>query len=382
MLRFLTAGESHGERLTVIVDGVPAGLPLTAADLAPDLARRQGGHGRGGRMKIEKDAARIVSGVRGGKTLGSPITLDIQNKDWDNWKAVMSVEADGLKRKPITRVRPGHADLAGMLKYGADDARDVLERASARETAARVAAGAVAKQLLGSFGIAVHSYTRSIGAIEAVVPVRIDWKAVEGSPVRCPDPKAGADMVDAIDAARAAGDTLGGIFTVVAEGVLPGLGSYRQWDTRLDGLLAQAVMSIPACKGVALGAGFEAPFLPGSKVHDVPVHVAGRGFGHQTNRAGGLEGGISNGEPIVVQGLMKPISTLLKPMPSVDVKSKQAVKAHYERSDICVVPAAGVVGEAMVALVLANALLEKFGGDSLPELTRNVKGYERQLARR
>ena len=382
MLRFLTAGESHGERLTVIVDGVPAGLPLTAADLAPDLARRQGGHGRGGRMKIEKDAARIVSGVRGGKTLGSPITLDIQNKDWENWKAVMSVEADGLKRKPITRVRPGHADLAGMLKYGADDARDVLERASARETAARVAAGAVAKQLLGTFGIAVHSFTRAIGAIEAVAPARIEWKAVEASPVRCPDPKAGAAMVDAIDAAREAGDTLGGIFTVVAEGVLPGLGSYRQWDTRLDGLLAQAVMSIPACKGVALGAGFESPSLPGSRVHDVPVHAAGRGFGHQTNRAGGLEGGISNGEPIVVHGLMKPISTLLKPMPSVDVESKRAVKAHYERSDICVVPAAGVVGEAMVALVLANALLEKFGGDSLPELTRNLKGYERQLARR
>ena len=382
MLRFLTAGESHGERLTVIVDGVPAGLPLTAADLAPDLARRQGGHGRGGRMKIEKDAARIVSGVRGGKTLGSPITLDIQNKDWDNWKAVMSVEADGLKRKPITRVRPGHADLAGMLKYGADDARDVLERASARETAARVAAGAVAKQLLGSFGIAVHSYTRSIGAIEAVLPARINWKVVEASPVSSPDPKAGAAMVAAIDAARAAGDTLGGMFTVVAEGVLPGLGSYRQWDTRLDGLLAQALMSIPACKGVALGAGFEAPYLPGSRVHDVPVHVAGRGFRHQTNRAGGLEGGISNGEPIVVHGLMKPISTLLKPMPSVDVKSKQRVKAHYERSDICVVPAAGVVGEAMVALVLANVLLEKFGGDSLPELARNVKGYERQLARR
>src|SRR3989442_1371824 len=382
MLRFLTAGESHGERLTVIVDGVPAGLPLTAADLAPDLARRQGGHGRGGRMKIEKDAARIVSGVRGGKTLGSPITLDIQNQDWDNWKAVMSVEADGLKRKPITRVRPGHADLAGMLKYGADDARDVLERASARETAARVAAGAVAKQLLGTFGIAVHSFTRAIGAIEAVAPARIEWKAVEASPVRCPDPKAGAAMVDAIDAAREAGDTLGGIFTVVAEGVLPGLGSYRQWDTRLDGLLAQAVMSIPACKGVALGAGFEAPYLPGSRVHDVPVHVARRGFGHQTNGAGGLEGGVSNGEAIVVHGLMKPISTLLKPMPSVDVKSKQRVKAHYERSDICVVPAAGVVGEAMVALVLANALLEKFGGDSLPELTRNLKGYERQLARR
>jgi len=321
MLRFLTAGESHGERLTVIVDGVPAGLPLTVADLASDLARRQGGHGRGGRMKIEKDAARIVSGVRGGKTLGSPITLDIQNQDWENWKAVMAVDADGVKRKPITRVRPGHADLAGMLKYGADDARDVLERASARETAARVAAGAVAKQLLSTFGITVRSFTRTIGPVEATVPSRIDWKAVEASPVRSPDSKAGQSMVEAIDAARAAGDTLGGIFTVVAEGVPPGLGSYRQWDTRLDGLLAQAVMSIPACKGVALGAGFEAPRLPGSQFHDVPTHVPGRGFGHQTNRAGGLEGGISNGEPIVVHGMMKPISTLLKPMPSVDVLS-------------------------------------------------------------
>jgi chorismate synthase len=382
MLRFLTAGESHGERLTVIIDGVPAGLPLTAADLAEDLARRQGGHGRGGRMKIEKDAARIISGVRGGRTLGSPITLDLENKDWENWKAVMSVEADGLKRKPITRVRPGHADLAGMLKYGADDARDVLERASARETAARVAAGGVAKQLLRGFDVTVRSYTTAIGPIRATVPARIDWKAVEASSVRSPDRKAGQAMVQAIDAARAAGDTLGGIFTVVAEGVPPGLGSYRQWDTRLDGLLAQAVMSIPACKGVALGAGFEAPSLPGSAVHDVPVHVSGRGFRRQTNRAGGLEGGISNGEPIVVHGLMKPISTLLKPMPSVDVKSKAKVKAHYERSDICVVPAAGVVGEAMVALAIANALLEKFGGDSVPELTRNVRGYLRQTVAR
>ncbi len=380
-LRFLTAGESHGERLTVIVDGVPAGLSLTAVTLAPDLARRQAGHGRGGRMKIEQDAARILSGVRGGLTLGSPITLDIPNRDWANWSEVMSVEAETVKRKPITRVRPGHADLAGMLKYGADDARDVLERASARETAARVAAGGVAKQLLAQFDVQVHSYTTSIGDVAATVPSRIDWKAVEASPVRCPDDKAGAAMVEAIDAAKAAGDTLGGTFTVIASGVPPGLGSYRQWDTRLDGLLAQAVMSIPACKAVAIGIGFEVARLPGSQVHDTPVYVEGRGFGHTSNRAGGLEGGVTNGEPVVVHGAMKPISTLLKPMDSIDVRTRQPTRAHYERSDICVVPAAGVIGEAMVSLVIANAFLEKFGGDSMPEITRNVQGYLAQVRR-
>jgi chorismate synthase len=375
MLRFLTSGESHGERLTVILDGVPAGLGLKAQDIAPDLRRRQLGYGRGGRMKIEQDTARIISGVRGGKTLGSPVTLDIQNRDWENWKEVMSVEEEGLKRKPNTRVRPGHADLAGMLKYGADDARDVLERASARETAARVAAGAVARCLLRVFEIRIRSYTRSIGRVEATIGDTIDWKAVEESPVRSPDPVAGQKMIEAIDAAKAAGDTLGGIFTVVAEGVPPGLGSYRQWDTRLDGLLAQEVMSIPACKGVELGIGFVATYLPGSQVHDTPVHVPGRGFTHRSNRAGGLEGGVTNGEPVVVHGMMKPISTLLKPMPSVDVKTREPVKAHYERSDICVVPAAGVIGEAMVALVIANAFLEKFGGDSMPEMAANVRNY-------
>jgi chorismate synthase len=373
-LRFLTSGESHGERLTVILDGIPAGLELTAADLLSDMARRQGGHGRGGRMKIERDAARIVSGVRGGRTLGSPITLDIANLDWENWKAVMPVEAEGIKRKPITRVRPGHADLAGMLKYGADDARDVLERASARETAARVAAGGVAKRLLAPFGIEVHSYTRSIGGILAGVPAKIDWPAVESSPVRSPDPKMGRAMVAAIDGARAAGDTLGGVFTVIAAGVPPGLGSYRQWDSRLDGLLAQAIVSIPGCKAMAVGDGVESAGLPGSLVHDVPV-FGRRGLRHQTNRAGGLTGGVTNGEPVVVHGMMKPISTLLKPLATVDLKTRQPARAHYERSDICVVPAAGVVGEAMVALVLASALLEKFGGDSMKEVERNLKGY-------
>src|SRR5438067_5971034 len=272
-------------------------------------------------MAIEHDEAHLVAGVRGGLTLGSPITLEIANRDWENWRQVMAVDAAEVKRKPITRVRPGHADLAGMLKFGADDARDVLERASARETAARVAAGGVAKLLLRQFGIQIRSYTRSIGAIECQAGVSIDWDAVESSPVRCPDAQAGAAMVAAIDAARERGDTLGGVFTVVADGVPPGLGSYRQWDTRLDGLLAQAIVSIPACKAVALGNGVEAPGLPGSREHDTPVYRRGSGFAHRTNRAGGLEGGISNGEAIVVHGMMKPIATLRRPLDSVDVKT-------------------------------------------------------------
>ena len=377
-LRFLTAGESHGERLTVILDGVPAGLTVREEDLVPDLRRRQGGHGRGGRMAIEQDVAHIVAGVRGGLTLGSPITLEIANRDWENWRQVMAVDAAEVKRKPITRVRPGHADLAGMLKYGADDARDVLERASARETAARVAAGAVAKLLLGDFGARVRSYTRSIETIEAEVPGPIDWAAVESSPVRAPDAQAGEAMVAAVDVARERGDTLGGVFTVIADGVPPGLGSYRQWDTRLDGLLAQAIVSIPACKAVAIGDGEAAARRPGSEVHDVPVFEDGR-LRHATNRAGGLTGGITNGEPVVVHGFMKPISTLLKPLATVDLKTKEPARAYYERSDICVVPAAGVVGEAMVALVLAAALLEKFGGDSMHELRQNVEAYLQQV---
>jgi chorismate synthase len=373
-LRFLTAGESHGERLTVILDGVPAGLRLREDDLLPDLRRRQGGHGRGGRQAIERDAAHITAGVRGGVTLGSPITLEIANRDWENWRQVMAIDEDLVKRKPISRVRPGHADLAGMLKYGSDDARDVLERASARETAARVAAGGVAKLLLAEFQVTVRSFTRSIGAVAATVPPSIDWEAVEASPVRSPDSGAGSAMVKAIDAAREHGDTLGGVFTVIAEGVPPGLGSYRQWDTRLDGLLAQAIVSIPACKAVSIGDGVEAVSLPGSEVHDVPVYDDGR-LRHQTNRAGGLTGGVTNGEPVLVHGFMKPISTLLKPLATVDLKTHEPARAHYERSDICVVPAAGVIGEAMVALVFAGAMLEKFGGDSIPEMRRNFESY-------
>lgn len=358
----------------MILDGVPAGLTLREEDLVADLRRRQGGHGRGGRMAIEQDAAHIVSGVRGGLTLGSPITLEIPNRDWENWRQVMAVDAAEVKRKPITRVRPGHADLAGMLKYGADDARDVLERASARETAARVAAGGVAKLLLNAFGIRVRSYTRSIGTITARVPEAVDWQAVESSPVRCPDAKAGEAMIAAIDAARERGDTLGGVFTVIADGVPPGLGSYRQWDTRLDGLLAQAIVSIPACKAVAIGDGVEGASLPGSQVHDVPIYDDGT-LRHETNRAGGLTGGVTNGEPVIVHGFMKPISTLLRPLATVDMKTHEPARAHYERSDICVVPAAGVIGEAMVALVLAGAFLEKFGSDSMAELRRNLESY-------
>src|SRR5712691_5784461 len=325
-LRLLTAGESHGERLTVILDGVPAGLTVREEDLARDLTRRQGGHGRGGRMAIEHDAAHIVAGVRGGLTLGSPITLEIANRDWENWRQVMAVDAAEVKRKPITRVRPGHADLAGMLKYGADDARDVLERASARETAARVAAGGVAKLLLREFGMHVRSYTRSIGAIEATVPSPIPWDEIESSAVRCPDGAAAEAMVRAI------------------------------------------------------GDGVEGASLPGSQVHDGPVYDHRR-LRHETNRAGGLTGGVSNGEPLVVHGYMKPISTLLKPLATVDLKTKAPARAHYERSDICVVPAAGVVGEAMVALVLAGVLLEQFGSDSMAELHRNVEGYLQEMRR-
>src|SRR3979411_1614051 len=325
-LRLLTAGDPRGGGLPVILDGVPAGLTVREEDLARDLTRRQGGHGRGGRMAIEHDEAHIVAGVRGGLTLGSPITLEIANRDWENWRQGMAVDAAEGTRKPITRGRPGHADLAGMLKYGADDARDVLERASARETAARVAAGGVAKLLLAEFGMHGRSPPRPGGGIEASVPSPIPWDEVESSAVRSPDGAAGEAMVRAIDAARERGDTLGGVFTVIAEGVLPGLGSYRQWDTRLDGLLAQAIVSIPACQGAAIGDGVEGASLPGSQVHDVPVYDNGR-LGHETNRAGGLTGGVSNGEPLVAHGYLKPISTPLKAIRTVDLKTQEPPRA-------------------------------------------------------
>ncbi len=385
MLRLLTAGESHGPGLTVIVDGLPAGLPVSGAAIDRDLRRRQGGYGRGGRQKIERDHAEITSGVRGGHTLGSPVTLHIVNRDWENWRRPMQVEARGFTSKRVTRVRPGHADLAGVLKYGFDDARNVLERASARETAARVAAGALAKALLRPAGVTVHSYTTRIGpcALEAPAGAPVAWDLVEASPVRCPDADLSQAMVAAIDAARERGDTLGGCFQVIAAGVPPGLGSYRQWDTRLDGLLAQALCSIQGVKGVELGTGFTAAAQPGSAVHDEPRwDPAGRRFFHRTNRAGGLTGGVTTGEPVWCTVAVKPISTLLRPLRSVDLATKAEVNAHYERSDICVVPATGVVGEAMVAWVLAGAFVEKFGGDGWAETRRNWRAYLAGLRRR
>ncbi|HLH67989.1 MAG TPA: chorismate synthase [Candidatus Dormibacteraeota bacterium] len=384
MLRWLTAGESHGPQLTVILEGVPAGLELGAADLRQDLRRRQGGHGRGGRQQIEVDQARIVGGVRGGVTLGSPIALVIENRDHQNWTAQMTPEREGFAPSPVTRLRPGHADLAGALKYGHVDVRNVLERSSARETAARVAAGGVARRLLARFGIRVFSFVQSIGSVdmgyEAVDPLALSEEQIETSPVRCPDPSASARMVAEIDAAAERGDTLGGTFRVLAIGLPPGLGSYVHWDRKLDARLAMAVLSINAVKGVEFGAGFEGAARPGSAFHDEIDYAQGR-FRHLSNRAGGLTGGVTNGEPIDLRAAMKPISTMKRPMRSVDLVSKERVEAHYERSDVCVVPAAGVIGEAMVALTLADAFLEKFGGDSVAEIERNLQGYLDSISR-
>jgi chorismate synthase len=384
VLRWFTAGESHGPQLTVIIEGLPAGLEVSSEDIRPDLRRRQGGHGRGGRQQIEVDQARIVGGVRGGRTLGSPLALVLENRDHANWTAEMTPEREGFAPKPVTRLRPGHADLAGALKYGHDDVRNVLERSSARETASRVAAGAVARRLLDRFGTTVFSFTQSIGPVdvgyEAVDPLELTEERIESSPVRCPDPDASRQMVAEIDAAGERGDTLGGTFRVVAVGVPPGLGSYVHWDRKLDARLAHAVMSINAIKGVELGAGFAGSARPGSDFHDEIDFEGGR-FRHLTNRAGGLTGGVTNGEPIDLRAAIKPISTMKKPMRSVDLATRERVEAHYERSDVCVVPAAGVIGEAMVCLVLAEAFLEKFGGDSIPEIERNLQGYLASITR-
>jgi chorismate synthase len=382
MLRFLTAGESHGPQLTVIVEGVPAGLSLDAVrDIDPDLRRRQGGHGRGKRQQIEQDSAHIVSGVRGGKTLGSPVSLVIENRDWQNWKGPMQVEAKGFKSKRVTRVRPGHADLAGVLKFGFTDARDVLERASARETAARVAAGAVARALLAAIGVEVHSCVVRIGDVAVPLPDGDVWAAVERSPVRCADARASARMVAAIDKAREDGDTLGGTAYVVASNVPAGVGSYVHWDRRLDGLIAQAMCSIPSVKGVELGAAVLAAQSPGSAVHDEPRWDAEHGFHHLSNRQGGLAGGVSDGEPVWALVHFKPISTLLHPLRSVDIGTGEEINAHYERSDICVVPAGAVVAEAMLAWVLAAAAVEKFGGDTVAELRRAAAAHRRSTLR-
>jgi chorismate synthase len=378
--RFLTAGESHGEALPAVIDGVPAGLGLTEEHLNEDLARRQRGYGRGGRMKIERDQARISSGVRWGVTLGSPITLTVQNRDWENWKQTMAVGEPpaGAPPKTITRPRPGHADLAGAMKYGHRDIRNVLERSSARETTARVAVAGVAKRLLHEFGITILSHVTEIGGVH-IGPLEVAWDEVrsraEVSEVRCADPAAELAIIEAIDRAKEAGDTLGGVFEVVALGCPVGLGSYVQWDRKLDGRLARAFCSIHAIKGAEIGMGFEAARRPGSQVHDEILFDSDSGFHRRSNSAGGLEGGVTNGQPVVVRAAMKPISTLRKPLQSVDMATKETVEAVVERSDVCAVPAAGVVGEAMMALVLAEAFLEKFAGDSIDEIRRNYQGY-------
>jgi chorismate synthase len=383
MLRWLTSGESHGPQLTVVIEGLPSGLEISEDDLRRDLARRQGGHGRGGRQKIETDVARIVSGVRGGFTIGSPVTLVLENKDYVNWTAQMTATKEGFDPKVVTRLRPGHADLAGALKYGHTDIRNVLERSSARETATRVAAGGVARKLLGNFGVEIVSFTQSIGTIDigfdGYDPDTVKVEDVEASPVRCPDPEASRRMVAEIDEVAELGDTLGGTFRVIARGVPPGLGSYVHWDRKLDGRLAQAVLSINAIKAVEFGSGFQGVASRGSEFHDQINYEGGR-FRHLTNRAGGLTGGVTNGEPIDLRVAIKPISTMKKPMQSIDLKTKEKTEAHYERSDVCVVPAAGVIGEAVVALTLADAFLEKFGADSMTELERNYRGYMETIA--
>ncbi|MCK4362125.1 MAG: chorismate synthase [Dehalococcoidia bacterium] len=375
MFRYLTAGESHGRALTAIVEGVPAGLTLDEEYIAGDLKRRQGGYGRSARMEIEQDRAEILSGVRHGLTIGSPISLLIWNRDWENWQDVMAISPIKQETEKVTRLRPGHADLAGAIKYGLDDIRPILERASARETASRVAVGAVARKLLQEFGIEIKSHTIAIGGISIKgEKSQRNWAKVEKSPVRCAEAEAEKAMIAAIDKAKEAGDTVGGVFEVVATGIPIGLGSHVQWDRRLDGRIAQALMSINAVKGVEVGAGFSLANLPGSQSHDI-IERAGRIWHHATNRAGGIEGGISNGEPIMVKAVVKPIPTLGKPLPSVDLKTGEAVEAHSERSDVCVVPAAGVIGEAMLAIVLADAMLEKFGGDHIMETLNNHKSY-------
>ncbi len=387
MLRFETAGESHGQCLVATVTGLPAGIPVTLEAVNRELWRRQQGFGRGGRMKIETDEVEIVAGVRRSLTIGSPIALLVQNKDWQNWAEALPVEDSegaGSKSKPVTRPRPGHADLAGALKYNFRDARYILERASARETTARVAAGAIAKAFLGEFGIQVLSHVVAVGPVKLERSAR--WEELVALSARrevllgCVDGPTEAAMKAVVDEAYRTGDTVGGVFEVVAHGVPPGLGSHVSWDSRLDGKLAQAVVSIQAVKGVEIGHAAEAAASFGSAVQDtIHYDAAGRRFTRGSNRAGGLEGGMTNGEDVVVRGFLKPISTLRRPLESVDLITREPSLAAYERSDVCVVPAAGVVGEAMVALVLAQCMLDKFGGDALAETKRNFDGYLQQV---
>jgi len=386
-LRYLTAGESHGRALAGIIEGVPAGLALAAEDIDSQLVRRQGGYGRGGRMKIEADRAQILSGVRWGKTLGSPIALMIENLDWQNWEKGMSSEAsDEGSIDAVTRPRPGHADLAGAQKYGHHDVRNILERSSARETAMRVALGAVARKLLLEFGIKAGSFVQEVGSVSFTTSAStakeledLDKRA-GGSEMRCPDSKVSDEMMRLVDDATKKGDSLGGVFTVFLTGLPPGLGSHVQWDRRLDGRLAQAMMSIQAIKGVEVGMGFEAARSMGSEVMDEIIPAKKGGYTRGGNNAGGIEGGMTNGMPLVLRVAMKPIPTQRKPLKSVDIATGKQVEAAYERSDVCAVPAASVIGEAMACLVVADALTEKLGGDSVAEMQRNLKAYLKSLS--
>jgi chorismate synthase len=403
-LKFTTAGESHGRALIALVEGLPAGVPVTADWIDRDLARRMLGYGRGARMKIERDRVEILSGVRAGETLGSPVALLVRNRDWENWEDVMAAEGTpgDLRRRRVTRPRPGHADLVGVLKYDRLDARDILERASARETVARVAAGALARRLLDEFGVDIGSHVVSLGGIRTSVPADLPRplnEAADRSEIRVLDPSVEAEVIARIDRAKKDGDTLGGEIEVVARGLPVGLGSHVSWDRKLDARLAGILMSIPAVKGVEIGLGFEAARRPGSAVHDpieagvgaappgpdagppVPGDTRG-GFARRTNNAGGLEGGMTTGEPLVVRVAMKPISTLMSPLPTVDLVSGAPASAQSERSDVTAVPAMGVIAEALVAIVLADAMLEKFGGDSLAEMKRNAAAYVAALGAR
>lgn len=393
MLRFSTAGESHGEALVALVSGLPAGVPFDEAFLARELWRRQQGYGRGGRMRIEHDAAHVLSGIRHGRTIGSPIAITIENRDWKNWEELLPVgPGDPAKHKAVASPRPGHADLAGALKYDFTDARYVLERASARESAARVACGALAQMLLRALGIEVASHVTRVGTVE--LERAVSWAEIAAVAERpevllaCADPATEARMKSEVDQALRTGDTVGGVFEVVVHGLPPGIGTHVNWDERLDGLLAQALMSLQAVKAVELGHGVTAATSPGSLVHDAIGYAGldgetdGHGFTRFTrerNNAGGVEGGMSNGEDVVVRGYLKPISTLRRPLGSVSFATREETKASYERSDVCVVPAAGVAGEAMVALTVAKLVLEKFGGDSLREVQRNFEGYREQI---
>ncbi len=395
MIRFVTAGESHGKALVSLIEGVPSGLPLLASDVDAQLARRQQGYGRGRRMQIETDRVEFLSGVRAGETMGSPIAMMIRNSDWKNWEAIMDAAPrdedatpEGRKRQ-VTRVRPGHADLTGVLKYDRDDARDILERASARETTARVAAGAVARRLLAEFGVRIGSHLVHLGGVDAERPAAMPEDvnaAADGSPLRTLDPKAEAEMIARIDRAKAEGNTLGGICEVVVDGLPVGLGSHISWDRKLDGRLGAALMSIPAVKGVEFGLGFDTARRTGAEVHDEIAMSPGSprtgNVRRLTNRAGGLEGGMTSGEPLVIKVAMKPISTLMRPLHTIDTRTAAPAEAVVERSDVTAVPAMGVIAEAMTALVLADAFVEKFGGDSVGELRRNYDSYLAHIASR